>query len=422
MSRTIVRHATLAALAAALIIPAATASAAAVHDLRVGEHPGSTRVVLDVSEPSDMTIEVSADGRTITVDLPAIEWRAGDFAQRHAKGLLSGYRYTPAAAGGRLSLAMSESVKIRAPFFVGPEGKQGHRVVIDIAPDPIAATAPAMQRVAPQPLNQPIAQSSLAAERMEPPVDVAMAPRQVASTRSTEAEKTQSYSSGQAVVLSPGNAAQPVETAQARPQPAPQAPMPSGPLGGLMYIKLGVGLGMLEEASASGTADNATLETDLGWAVLGSLGLDLKNNFRVEGETFYTSNGAKSATGTMNGAAINSGDVSGDVSTLAFMANLTYDFVNAYAITPYIFGGAGIARVSVDGVGSGTNQGWDDSDWVFGLQAGLGVALDVSDRFTFDLNYRYFETQEPELANANGVPFNYENAMHMILFGARYKF
>ena len=189
-----------------------------------------------------------------------------------------------------------------------------------------------------------------------------------------------------------------------------------------MYIKLGVGLGMLEEASASGTADNATLETDLGWAVLGSLGLDLKNNFRVEGETFYTSNGAKSATGTMNGAAINSGDVSGDVSTLAFMANLTYDFVNAYAITPYIFGGAGIARVSVDGVGSGTNQGWDDSDWVFGLQAGLGVALDVSDRFTFDLNYRYFETQEPELANANGVPFNYENAMHMILFGARYKF
>ena len=159
--------------------------------------------------------------------------------------------------------------------------------------------------------------------------------------------------------LSLGMPARPVETAQAtpprpQPQPVPQQPMQrpaddmKGPFGGLFYVKMGAGFTMIEEASASGSGTNATVETDLGWGVLGGLGIDLGNNFRVEGETFYASNGTKSVVGTVSGTAVNSSDASGAVSTLAFMANAAYDFTNAYAITPYIFGGAGLAMVSAD--------------------------------------------------------------------------
>jgi opacity protein-like surface antigen len=408
---------------------AAAAPLAQVNDLRVGEHPGATRIVLDISEPNEMTFDVSDDGRVVIVGLPGMQWSAGSFSPRHAKGVLRDYRTTAAADGSRLTLVTTEPVKLKAPFFLGPEGKQGHRVVLDIIPDiaapakmamPATAAAP---RVPPLPVNQPIAQTAPQALGgtmvLEPPSDVAMMRR--ADTSSLGA---------QAVVLTPGSAARPVETAQALPrtQPMPPQPMPAaqpmdrGPFGGMVYVKLGAGVSMLEEANPSGSGNAAAVETDLGWSVLGGIGVDLKNNFRIEGEAFYVSNDVSTIRGTANGATVNAADVNGSVSTLAFMANAAYDFTNAYAITPYIFGGAGLARVAVGDVSSQGNAGWDDSDWVFALQGGIGLALDVNDRLSLDLGYRYFETLELELSDARGEPFTYDNAMHLFLLSARYKF
>lgn len=437
MTRTIVRHACSAALAATFLAASSMwvqAAAVQVQDLRVGEHPDSTRVVLDISEPTEMTIAVSPDGRTVTIDLPGVEWGARSFApNRHAKGLVRDFRY----GAGRLTLSTNAPVTLKAPFFVGPEGNQGHRAVIDMVAD-AAAAKPIVAAAAPAPKIPPM---TAIAPAIEPPNDVVLVDRMVAGpatiapvTAPTSQSVGQSIgqSVGQAVTLTPGAPARPVETAQAAPPRAqqpmpPQAPMasterPRGPLGGLIYAKLGFGVSMLEEATASGSGNDAAVETDLGWLVSGAVGLDLKNNFRLEGEVLYALNEAQSIRGSVNSATVNAGNADGDVSTLAFMANAYYDFVNPYAITPYIFGGVGLANVSLNGVKGAGSTGWDDNAWQFAMQGGLGAALDLTERFSMDLGYRYFETLDPEFSDGNGAPFDYEHAMHLFMLSGRYKF
>ena len=428
MSRTIVRHSYPAALAAglylSLLATGAQAAPVTVSDLRVGEHPDATRVVLDITQPTGATFDVSADGKTLLVVLPEAEWRAGAFAAKHAKGLLVDFRQSVTPDGVQLSLLASDPIRIKKPFFVSPEGAQGHRIVIDLVPDlEMARTAAAADPVKPA-----ARQIAAAAPAKEPPADIAREQRMVAGPSTIGApapiETAQAYS------LAPNRPAIPSQTAQAVPPPMPaqsmppKAPMaePKSAFGGLLYVKAAVGLNVLDEASTNGSNNQGAVETDLGWMATGGLGIDLKNNFRVEGEVLYASNNAKSMTGTANGSTVNSGQADGDVSMLGFMANVAYDFVTAYPFTPYIFGGAGLGIVSLNGVKTTGNVGFDSSDTVFALQAGTGVSTDLTDRIALDLSYRYFETQEPELSDANGAPFNYEYATHMMMMGVRYKF
>ncbi len=425
MSRTIVRHSYPAALAAGLYLSflatGAQAAPATVSDMRVGEHPDATRVVLDITQPTGATFDVLPDGRTLVVTLPEAEWRAGAFAAKHAKGLLVDFRQSVTPDGVQLSLMASDPIRIKKPFFVSPEGTQGHRIVIDLVPDlEMARAANAAVR--------PAARQAAATPAMEPPVDIAREQRMVAGPSNIGApapvEAAQVYS------LAPNRPAIPAQTAQAVPPPMqaqampPKAPMaePKSAFGGLLYVKAAVGLNVLDEASTNGSNNHGAVETDLGWMAIGGLGIDLKNNFRVEGEVLYTSNNAKSMTGTANGSAINTAQADGDVSMLGFMANVAYDFTTAYPITPYIFGGAGLGIVSLNGVKATGNVGFDSSDTVFAMQAGAGASTDITDRLVLDLSYRYFETLEPELSDANGAPFNYEYATHMLMMGVRYKF
>ena len=81
MSRTIARHAYPAVMAGLFLSSAlvlgvhsdAAAASAVVNDVRVGEHPGATRVVLDISQRTNATFDVSSDGRTLFICLPGAE-------------------------------------------------------------------------------------------------------------------------------------------------------------------------------------------------------------------------------------------------------------------------------------------------------------------------------------------------------------
>ncbi|MCD6074856.1 MAG: putative N-acetylmuramoyl-L-alanine amidase, partial [Rhodospirillales bacterium] len=247
MSRTIVRHAYPAVMAglflsSALVLDAhsnAVAASAVVNDVRVGEHPGATRVVLDVSQRTNATFDVSSDGRTLFIVLPDAEWRAGAFAAKHAKGLLTDFKQSTSGNGVELSLVLDQPVRIKPPFFVAPEGTQGDRVVIDLVPDPILAaakTAPASApRAAPAVTtpNVPLASAQptqLAANAaMLPPTDVAMEKRMVAGLSNIVPPQTAPLAAPvevaqAAYTLTPNQKT--TQTAQAqppasRPQPAP---------------------------------------------------------------------------------------------------------------------------------------------------------------------------------------------------------
>jgi opacity protein-like surface antigen len=265
---------------------------------------------------------------------------------------------------------------------------------------------------------------------MLPPSDVAVDKRMVAGPSNiVPPQAAASVEVAQAsYTLSPSQKA--AQTAQAQP-PAAQPNMSGRPMqpaapsesawGGLLYVKAAAGMNVMEETDAEGGANQAAIETDFGWIVNGGLGLDLKNGFRLEGEVLYAQSGASQITGTVNGTAVNSGQAEGDVSLLGFMANIAYDFNTPYALTPFVFAGAGVANVSLNGVGAAGAQSYDTSDTVFAMQAGAGLSTELTDRTSVDLSYRYLETLDAQMSDASGAPFDFRYQTHMFLMGLKYK-
>ena len=113
-------------------ISAVPVAKAIVSDVRVGLHSDKTRIVLDISYPTNFRYHVSADGTAVFIDLPAVEWNASPFEPRHFKGKILEFRYSPEANGGRFNILTDGPVSINEPFFVKPEEKRGHRIVIDL--------------------------------------------------------------------------------------------------------------------------------------------------------------------------------------------------------------------------------------------------------------------------------------------------
>ena len=77
---------------------------ATITNVRVGKHSDKTRVVLDISRPTDFRYYVSADGTAVFVDLPDVKWTASPFEPRHSKGQVVEIRYSPKVNGGRFNI------------------------------------------------------------------------------------------------------------------------------------------------------------------------------------------------------------------------------------------------------------------------------------------------------------------------------
>jgi hypothetical protein len=111
-----------AATAAATAEPAT----AAVLGVRLGEHEGMTRLVLDLSGPLDF--RASSDGPALVVDLHRARWLASE-RREWRRGRVRGYRY----ADGRLRIEGAAALAWRRRFLLPSEGRRGHRLVLDVA-------------------------------------------------------------------------------------------------------------------------------------------------------------------------------------------------------------------------------------------------------------------------------------------------
>jgi len=405
---------------------AADFDAATVTDVRIGAHKGKTRVVLDVSKPTDLRYEVSADGSVVFIDLPSINWTATQFEGRHFKGLITDFRFSPEAGGGRFNILADGPVRIKKPFFVRPSGKQGHRIVIDLVRDiaPPAATAhdgsPLLHRVSQAP-NRP---SDIQPDQM------VAGPGAVPHSEEPPQIET-------IIAMRDDNRPQVAQARQPAPMPRPvpgPAPMPQrndpmmrGSHGGILgfqniYLKGQVGIGLVPEITNTGSGNENAMELDPGFSFTGGLGIDLENNFRVEGEMTYAFNSIGKVSGTGNGQAFNTTFADGDIASLAFMANVAYDFPVQNRFTPYVMGGVGLVGLFTNDISADGVIISDSSDFVFGMQLGAGVAMPLDDVITLEAGYRYMETQDPEFGDQRGLPFTTEFASHTFTLGTRLKF
>ena len=241
------------------------------------------------------------------------------------------------------------------------------------------------------------------------------------------------------------------------------------------YVAIGGGVNVLNDADVTAqyanplfTPLNAKASTDTGYKVKGAVGWAFANGFRVEGEISYRKHNLDEMNVRSPGAfVITSYDASvagpqglpegrdaylafaeanpaikqgleqgtiqaspypltGDFQALTFKANAFYDIDLGFAWKPYVGGGIGVTKISVD-VSSAGARLVDDNETVFSYQVGGGVGYEFplpEDRsITISLDYRYFDAGEPTFTGyTSRLDFDASISGNYVGVGLRYGF
>jgi opacity protein-like surface antigen len=183
------------------------------------------------------------------------------------------------------------------------------------------------------------------------------------------------------------------------------------------YVSGNLGLAVLSDSDLTDSTTpgiTANIESDSGLALGVAAGYDLGNNIKVEGEIAYQKNDLDKA--SVFGVDV---DLAGDTSSLAFLLNGYYDFVNESVFTPFVSTGLGFAKVEINDFnvpGSGLPS-YNDDDTVFAYQVGAGVDYAVNEKITIDFKYRYLGASDPEFDTST-----VEYASHNFYAGIRAAF
>lgn len=247
------------------------------------------------------------------------------------------------------------------------------------------------------------------------------------------------------------------------------------------YVAVGGGVNILNDADVTAqyaspqfTPLDAKTSTDTGYKVKGALGWAFANGFRVEGEISYRKHNLNEINVRSPGAFVldaynafvrtpqgmalgltegrdnylrvaeanptlknqleqgaiqrSPHPLTGDFQALTFKANVFYDIDLGFAWKPYVGGGIGVTKVSVD-VSSGTTRNVlvDDSETVFSYQVGGGVGyefpLPEGRSVTLSLDYRYFDAGSPTFTGyESNLDFDASIAGNYVGVGLRYGF
>ena len=124
---------------AALGIAGAAAAELGVTGLRiaVAGTPGAgerTRVTIDLTGKADIRVFPLADPYRVVIDLPQVAWRLQIPEAARRGGSVSGLRYGQFQPGtSRLVLDLAQPALIARAVYQAPAGKDGHRVVVELA-------------------------------------------------------------------------------------------------------------------------------------------------------------------------------------------------------------------------------------------------------------------------------------------------
>ncbi len=107
---------------------------AVVNSVRLGDHPGKTRLVLDMTGASKYKVDVDNNEKLLLIELSDAGWSA---AQQKVLNnpLVKGYTTQAGPNGGTmLALELKKPVKVLGSSALKPNGQTGHRIYFDLAP------------------------------------------------------------------------------------------------------------------------------------------------------------------------------------------------------------------------------------------------------------------------------------------------
>lgn len=109
--------------------------ALSVLGVRVGEHQGKTRFVIDLSaHASGFTADLDNDGNILIVNLPNTSWDSVPSKTFENSLALKSYTARASATGTQLAIELQRPVKVLLSAAMKPNEVHGHRVVFDFAP------------------------------------------------------------------------------------------------------------------------------------------------------------------------------------------------------------------------------------------------------------------------------------------------
>lgn len=107
---------------------------AAVTGVRIGEHVGLTRVVLDITHEIEFHTFTLADPYRVVVDLSRLDWKVPS-GKDNRRGVVSNLRFGHFEQGtSRMVIEALGPVEVKRAFLLPPQGNWAYRFVIDLAP------------------------------------------------------------------------------------------------------------------------------------------------------------------------------------------------------------------------------------------------------------------------------------------------
>ncbi|HLY07458.1 MAG TPA: N-acetylmuramoyl-L-alanine amidase [Rhizomicrobium sp.] len=102
---------------------------------RIGEHPGLTRFVLELSDPVTPRVFTLANPDRVVIDLPDVLWRIGAPDRPSGLGSIRSYRYGSFRPGeSRIVIDLNRPVSLAPLLLIPPKDGNGYRIVLDLAP------------------------------------------------------------------------------------------------------------------------------------------------------------------------------------------------------------------------------------------------------------------------------------------------
>lgn len=199
------------------------------------------------------------------------------------------------------------------------------------------------------------------------------------------------------------------------------------------YVALRGGLNFMGDSDVDIPQDTSpiydSLSYDTGVSVSGAAGysFDLDGDpskgfeIRPEVELGYKYNSLDSI-GLTPAGGTGSNSLDGEFSQFNGMANVWVGY-QIGRFTPYVGGGVGLARVSVNDLeDNALNNRLDDSDTVFAYQVGVGAAYSLTTAIDVTLDYRYMGMDTAEYTSPGGAGVEIEHDNHSAMVGIQYGF
>lgn len=128
----------------------ATQNPAKVTAVRIGEHPGMTRFVLELTDNVDYRVFMLADPDRVVIDLPDVTWEATPLKEGTFIGIIKGYRYGLFSPGTfRVVLDIGTPVQVQSSHILESQEGHGPRLILDLAASTREAFMAEVKKAAP---------------------------------------------------------------------------------------------------------------------------------------------------------------------------------------------------------------------------------------------------------------------------------